>query len=134
MRFVDFATFVKLPAGTLFVPVEDGCPLGNLSIKYDEGYDNKSTITPVAPEGHFFNGVISLIPWNIADLSNILNLEMPSSFEICDNSNVDYYEYKNFLIFSSSDLDRLIKLLEWARKGCNGKNPGEVDTNEQTFI
>ena len=57
MRFVDFATFVKLPAGTLFVPVEDGCPLDNLSIKYDEGYDNKSTITPVAPEGHFLMGL-----------------------------------------------------------------------------
>lgn len=50
----------------------------------------------------------------------------PASFKIYDGCNVDYRDHKLFLIFEDADVERLIRVLEWARSGCEGPNPGEV--------
>ena len=107
MKVVDFDTFVRLPSGTIFAPYTPCCLLGEMEIKVDGGYPYKSS---PCFEGYAFNRTMTL----------------PASFEIYDGSDVDYRDYKLFLIFEDADVERLIRVLEWARSGCEGPNPGEV--------
>lgn len=52
--------------------------------------------------------------WAIGDRSD-------ASFEIYDGSSTDYMDYKMFLIFEEADIDRMIRVLEWAKNGCVGE-------------
>jgi hypothetical protein len=124
MKIVDYNTFVRLPAGTVFSPYMPCSLEGDLEIKVDGGHAYEA---PCFPEGWYFNGTMTLSPW-FEDPSLLLGLgdEAPASFEVYDGSNVDYRDYKMFLIFEDSDVERLIKVLEWARSGCKDPNPGEV--------
>lgn len=124
MKIVDYNTFVRLPAGTIFAPYTPCCLDGDLEIKVDGGHAYES---PYLPEGWGFNGTMTLSPW-FEDPCLLLGPgdEAPASFEVYDGSNVDYRDYKMFLIFEDEDVERLIKVLEWARDGCKNPNPGEV--------
>ena len=124
MKIVDYNTFVRLPAGTIFAPYTTCSLEGELEIKVDGGHAYES---PYLPEGWRFNGTMTLSPW-FENLSLLLGPgdEAPASFEVYDGSNVDYQDYKMFLIFEDEDVERLIKVLEWARSGCKDPNPGEV--------
>lgn len=124
MKLVDFETFVRLPAGTIFAPYKPTCLEDGLAIKVDEGRDwDKS-------EGYFdshsFNGVMSLEPWMDENCLFTPGDQEPASFEIYDGDNNDYRDYKMFLIFEEEDVNRLIRVLEWVKGGCVGDNPGEV--------
>ena len=112
MRIVDFETFVKLPAGTIFAPIinESFNALGDrLSIKADIGRMGKY--------GWWFNGVMPLEPWDVEIA--FYNDSIKATFEIYDGDNNDYRDYKHFLIFDTCDIDRMIKVLEWAKSGCS---------------
>lgn len=126
MKIVDFENFVRLPAGTIFAPYKPCALEDRLAIKVDEGRDwDKS-------EGYFdshsFNGVMSLEPW-LGDYSCLFRPgdQEPASFEVYDGDNNDYRDHEMFLIFEEEDVDRLIRVLEWAKGGCIGDNPGEVE-------
>ena len=63
-----------------------------------------------------FNGVMPLEPWN---LDSVFDEEsVKASFEIYDGDTNDYCDYKQFLIFEETDIDRLIQVLLWAKSGC----------------
>ena len=51
----------------------------------------------------------------------------PASFEIYDGCDIDYRDYRLFLIFEDADVERLIRVLEWARSGCEGPNLGDME-------
>ena len=125
MKLVDFNTFVRLPAGTVFAPYTPCCLDGELEIKVDGG---KPFHSFYMLEGHFFNGTMVLSPW-LGDPTFLYEPgdEAPASFEIYDGSNADYMEHELFLIFDENDIDRLIKVLEWAKSGCEGPNPGSME-------
>ena len=118
MKLVDFETFVRLPAGTIFAPYTPCVLEERLAVKTCEGWD-----TPDSPYySHVFNGVMPLHPW-VDSLSCLLydcGDEQPASFESYDGDNNDYRDYKLFLVFDEADIDRLIKVLEWAKGGCVG--------------
>lgn len=126
MKIVDFENFVRLPAGTIFAPYTPCVLEDRLAIKVDEGRDWDES------EGYFdshsFNGVMSLEPW-LGDYSCLFRPgdQEPASFENYDGDNNDYRDYELFLIFEEEDVDRLIRVLEWAKGGCVGDNPGEVE-------
>lgn len=105
MKLVGFNTFVRLPAGTVF-----------------------AHYIPCCLEGHFFNGTMVLSPW-LGDPTFLCEPgdEAPATFEIYNGSNADYMEHELFLIFDENDIDRLIKVLEWAKSGCEGPNPGSME-------
>lgn len=131
MKLVDFNTFVRLPSGTVFAPYTPCCLDGELEIKVDEG---RPILSPFIPEGHHFNGVLPLSPCFGDDSTIYLYKpgdEAPASFEIYDGSNIDYRSHDLFLIFDENDIDRLIKVLEWAKIGCEGPNPGEYRGDEE---
>lgn len=109
MRLVDFETFNKLPAGTIFAPYKP-CVLGEgLAIKVDHGYE-------IEEYGWLFNGVMPLEPCN---LDCVFDEEpIKATFEIYDGATSDYMDYEQFLIFDECDVDRLIQVLLWAKGGC----------------
>ena len=109
MHLVDFETFNRLPAGTIFAPYEQSSLKEGLSIKVDHGQEFKD-------HGWLFNGVMQLEPWNLDCVFDEESIK--ATFEIYDGATADYMNYKQFLIFDACDIDRLIKVLQWARHGC----------------
>lgn len=109
MHLVDFETFNRLPAGTIFAPYTPSVLKEGLAIKVDHGQEFKDCCWS-------FNGVMSLKPWN---LDCVFDEEpIKATFEIYDGCTNDYYGHKQFLIFDEYDIDRLIQVLQWAKHGC----------------
>ena len=123
MKIVDFETFVRMPAGTIFAPYKPCVLEEGLAIKVDEGSGVKLSWYQYS---HSFNGVMSLEPWLGDSCLFEPGDQEPATFEIHDGDNNDYRYYKMFLIFEEEDVDRLIRVLEWAKGGCVGDNPGEI--------
>lgn len=118
MKLVNFATFTKLPPGTIFAPYKPCCLQDRLAIKVDKGEPWKVIDGLV---GYHFNGIMPLEPWiDNYDILYEVGDEVPASFEIYDGSSIDYQEYNLFLIFDPTDVDRMISVLEWAKNGCKG--------------
>lgn len=87
MKIVDFATFTKLPPGTIFAPYKPCCLQDHLTIKVDKGEPWKVIDGIVA---YHFNGVMPLEPW-VGDDTDLYKVgdEESASFEIYDGSAID---------------------------------------------
>ena len=115
MKIVDFNTFCKMPAGTIFAPYEPCVLKEELAIKVDAGRDMPKDYPYYE---HCFNGVMSLSPWlGDSDLFKVGD-EAEASFEIYDGDTNDYCDYDMFLVFDEADIDRMIKVLLWVKGGC----------------
>lgn len=123
MKLVNFETFIRMPAGTVFAPYEPCVLLDRLAIKVDPGEDMPEDYPYYT---HTFNGVMELEPW-LSDHCMLWEAgdQEKASFEIYDGDTNDYRDYKLFLVFEEADVDRLISVLNWAKNGCVGENPGE---------
>ena len=117
MKIVDFDTFNRMPAGTIFAPYTP-CVLEDMfAIKIDHGRKPTNTLYH---SDWYFNGVMPLEPWN---LDNVFDEEsVRASFEIYDGDTNDYSDYKQFLILEERDIDRLIQVLMWAKDGCKDED------------
>lgn len=116
MKIVDFKTFNRMPAGTVFAPYTPCVLEEGLAIKVDHGreFDHPRR------EKWMFNGVMPLEPWN---LDSVFDEEsVKATFEIYDGDSNDYRDYKQFLIFEEADIDRLIQVLLWAKSGCKDED------------
>ena len=109
MHIVDFETFNRLPAGTIFAPYTPSVLREGLAIKVDHGREFKDY-------GWSFNGVMPLEPWNLDCVFD--EDPIKATFEIYDGATADYMDYEQFLIFDECDVDRLIQVLLWAKHGC----------------
>ena len=109
MKIVDFESFIRIPAGTIFAPYKPCALQEGLAIKTDTGSQ--------VGEKYCFNGVLSLSPW-IDVNSKLCQIgdEEEASFEIYDGNNSDYIEYEMFLIFDEVDVQNLINVLQVAKK------------------
>lgn len=116
MKIVDFRTFNRMPAGTVFAPYTPCVLEEGLAIKVDHG-----RIFAYPRYGNWmFNGVMPLEPWN---LDSVFDEEsVKATFEIYDGDSNDYHDYKQFLIFEECDIDRLIQVLLWAKGGCKDED------------
>lgn len=111
MKLVDYETFIRMPAGTIFAPYKPCVLEEELSIKVDTGREINGK--------HWFNGVMLLSPWiGVSTALYRVGDEEEAQFEVYDGDNNDYREYKTFLIFDDKDVDKLIEILQWAKKGC----------------
>lgn len=104
MKIVSFDEFIKMPSGTVFAPWKPSTFCGEVEIKVDAGEECNGTYF-----GWSFNGVCPILP--IFD-----NFE----HAVYDGATVDYMDYKQFAVFEESDIDNIIKVLQWAKNGCNG--------------
>ena len=122
MRLVNFETFNRLPPGTIFAPYTPCVLNGRLAIKVDHGREAKGY-------GWYFNGVMPLEPWN---LDSVFDEEsVKATFEIYDGDTNDYRDYDLFLIFDECDIDRLIAVLQWSKKGCPDDHESFDDYEEE---
>lgn len=122
MKIVDFKTFNRMPAGTIFAPYTP-CVLEDwLAIKVDHGRDFYLSIYH---HGWLFNGVMPLEPLNLDCVFDEESVK--ASFEIYDGDTNDYCDYDKFLIFEECDIDRLIQVLLWAKGGCKDEDYHEFD-------
>ena len=117
MHLVDFETFNRLPAGTIFAPYTPSVLKEQLAIKVDHGRE----LNPMFYNFDWvFNGIMPLEPWN---LDSVFGEEpIKATFEIYDGATVDYMGYEQFLIFDECDVDRLIQVLLWAKGGCKDED------------
>ena len=116
MKIVDFKTFNRMPAGTIFAPYTPSVLEDRLAIKVDHGRE----INYPRCGNWMFNGVMPLEPWN---LDSVFDEEsVKATFEIYDGDSNDYRDYKQFLIFEECDIDRLIQVLLWAKSGCKDED------------
>lgn len=121
MKIVDFKTFNRMPAGTIFAPYKPCVLEDRLAIKVDHG--REIDISPYG--GWSFNGVMPLEPWNISSFFG--DESVKATFEIYDGDSNDYHDYEQFLIFEECDIDRLIQVLLWAKGGCKDEDYHEFD-------
>lgn len=112
MKIVDFKTFNRMPAGTIFAPYTPCVLEDRFAIKVDHGRELKF--------GWAFNGVMPLEPWNINSFFG--DESVRATFEIYDGDSNDYRDYEQFLIFEECDIDRLIQVLLWAKGGCKDED------------
>lgn len=117
MHLVDFETFNRLPAGTIFAPYIPSVLKEGLAIKVDHGRE----LNPMFYNFDWvFNGVMPLEPWNLDSVFD--DESVRATFEIYDGDTNDYLGYKQFLIFDECDVDRLIQVLLWAKGGCKDED------------
>lgn len=121
MKIVDFKTFNRMPAGTIFAPYTPCVLEERLAIKVDHGREINHSLY-----GNWtFNGVMPLEPWN---LDSVFDEEsVKATFEIYDGDSNDYRDCERFLIFEEADIDRLIQVLLWAKGGCKDEDYHEFD-------
>lgn len=124
MKLVDFETFIRMPAGTIFAPYTPCVLVEGLAIKTDTGrpVHLSGSILPPALNGtysYYFNGVMSLTPC-IGQDTNLFQVgdEEEARFEAHDGDNNDYCNYKMFLVFDEKDIDNLMEAIQWAKKWC----------------
>lgn len=122
MKIVDFKTFNRMLAGTIFAPYTSCALEDRLAIKVDHGRDFDPGIYH---HGWLFNGVMPLEPWNLDCVFDEESVK--ASFEIYDGNTNDYCDYDKFLIFEECDIDRLIQVLLWAKGGCKDEDYHEFD-------
>lgn len=126
MKLIGFEEFCRMPSGTVFAPWEPCIFKETLSIKVDAGWDDPH----IEYCSHPFNGVMSLEPWIDPAYDDFWKIgdQLDASFEIYDGADADYMDYKMFLVFEESDVDRMINALTWAKNGCVG--PCDCSTRE----
>lgn len=117
MKIVDFETFNRMPAGTIFAPYTPCVLEDKLAIKVDHGRE----FDPMYFRFDWmFNGVMPLEPWNINSFFG--DESVRATFEIYDGATNDYHDYNQFLIFEDDDIDRMIQVLLWAKGGCKDED------------
>lgn len=122
MKLVDFKTFNRMPAGTIFAPYTPCVLEKGLAIKVDHGREFDPS---VYYHDWAFNGVMPLEPWNLDCVFDEESVR--ATFEIYDGDTNDYCDYDQILIFDECDIDRLIQVLQWAKGGCKDEDYHEFD-------
>ena len=111
MKIVDYRTFVRMPAGTIFASYEP-CVFGDFQIKTDTGHFKTR-------DEWGFLGIMPLAPYFIDDDHLAFG---PGKFEIeqaiYDIGDADYDEYGLFAILELHEVKQLINTLHWALAGC----------------
>lgn len=122
MKIVDYETFIRMPAGTVFAPYEPCVFQDRFMIKVDAGWE----YTDGRGEKRWaFNGTMPLEPWFEGDMSDwAFDLgTYDTELVVYDGDSNDAAQYKMFAVLERYEIDGLIFALEWAQNGC----PGELE-------
>lgn len=115
MIIVDYDTFIRMPAGTIFAPYTPCVFEDRFEIKVDHGceYNGKWC----------FNGTMPLEPW-LGDIGPFDFGQWDTTLETYDGDSNDASDYKMFAVLEKHEVERLIDALHWAMDGC----PCEFET------
>lgn len=122
MKIVNYEEFVRMPAGTIFAPFEPCVFTEEFAVKTDAGEERDIPYTALCPGGRMwtFNGVMPLRPW-LGEFDGFLGAQEDAEYAIYDGCHNDYDKKSMFAILEEQDVKKLIKVLEWALKGCEGE-------------
>lgn len=122
MKIVDYETFIRMPSGTIFAPWEPYVMKSEPEIKVDHGRELLIGSGGEPKRIWSFNGTCPIVPQPVEGEGDDFG-EVESEFWYYDGDSVDASAHKMFLIFEEKDIDNIIKILEWAKKGCIGDIP-----------
>ena len=125
MLIVDYDTFVRMPAGTIFAPYEPCVFKERLEIKVEHGYEWNGKWG--------YCGTMSLEPdvcYCSYDAFNYGKCE--TNMSIYDGSSTDMTEYKMFAVLEKHEIERMINALKWAMDGCPGNLEGYKEKENES--
>ena len=125
MKIVDYDTFVRMPAGTIFAPWSPYVMEELPEIKIDPGKEYTINFGRSIEKRWMFNGTCPIVPYVVQDEGFDYG-PVHSEFFYYDGDSNDAMGYTMFLIFEKDDIENMIKVLQWAKDGC----PGTDDPNE----
>ena len=127
MRIVDYETFIRMPSGTIFAPWTPCTTLEEPEIKVDHGWE----YTDDSGNARWmFDGTCVVMPRPV-ECDGFDFGECESEFFYYEGDSTDASEYKMFLIYEEDDINNIIKILEWAKKGCPGDGPEQALRGEK---
>lgn len=124
MKIVDYETFIRMPAGTIFAPWKPCVMVNEPEIKVDHGCELLIRFSEYIKNIWYFNGTCQIVPKPVEGEGFGFG-EVESEFYYYDGDSNEAQDYDMFLIFEEKDIDNMIKVLEWAKNGC----PGNDDPN-----
>lgn len=133
MKIVDYETFIRMPAGTIFAPWVPCVMKNEPEIKVDHGCEMLIESCGHTKKIWSFNGTCPIVPQPIEGEGFGFG-EVESEFWYYDGDSNDAKDYKMFLIFEEKDIDNIIKVLEWAKNGCPGNDPNEMLKGENDAV
>lgn len=124
MLIVDYETFVRMPAGTIFAPFTPCIFEDRFEIKVDPGYEYTDLFSGKKRWG--FNGTMTLEPWLGEEFADQLPDgpvygKYETELGFYDGSSADASEYKMFAVLEPHEVKRLMNALQWALDGCTGE-------------
>ena len=129
MKVVDYETFIRMPAGTVFAPVKDGNFDDEFEIKVDGGeeYEYKGK------KKYVYCGTMPLSPWLMGyNLPLECYKDYEVEMEIYDGDSNDASEYSCFAVLEPHEVKSIINALYWALDGCPGALPDNYKEVEKT--
>lgn len=115
MLIVDYDTFVRMPAGTIFAPWEP-CVYGDEpEIKVDAGHEY---VNHKGEKDWCYNGTMTFVPEIVGAALEAGKYESEPFYY--DGDQNDARDYKLFAVWEPHEVERLISCLRWAQHGCPG--------------
>lgn len=117
MKIIDYETFIRMPAGTIFAEFEPYV-FSEWEIKVDHGHEYIDSWAKVKQWG--YNGTMQIIPWFKDELppdDHIYGTYETEMFEY-DGSSADAYGTKYFAVLEPHEVKMMIRALEWALDRC----------------
>ena len=118
MLIVDYETFIRMPAGTIFAPYKPCVFEEGFQIKVDGGQEFESMFT--GEKKWAFNGTMPLEPWFDDYIYPDTYGQWDTNFEVYDGDSNDAAEYKMFAVLEPHEIQNLINILLWAANRCIG--------------
>ena len=119
MKIVDYETFIRMPAGTVFAEYEPCIFKSDWEIKVDRGEEFMDFWTGVKLWS--YNGTMKVFPWfkdELPDGETHKYGTYETEMFYYDGSSADVNETKYFAVLEPHEVKMMIRALEWALDGC----------------
>lgn len=118
MKIVDYETFIRMPAGTIFAEFEPYRFKSEWEIKVDHGHEYIDRWDKTKQWG--YNGTMQIIPWfnEGACYKEFDYGTYETEMFYYDGSSADVIGTKYFAVLEPHEIKMMIRALEWALDGC----------------
>ena len=118
MKIVDYETFIRMPAGTIFAEFEPCFFKSEWEIKVDHGEEYIDHWDKT--KQWYYNGTMKIIPWFKDELPYYDPVYGTHETEMFyyDGSSADVHGTKYFAVLEPHEVKMMIRALEWALDGC----------------
>lgn len=115
MKIVDYETFIRMPAGTIFAEYTPCAWKSEWEIKVDHGYEYTNPWNGEKSWG--YNGTTPIIPWFKEEEATTYGTFETEMF-LYDGSSADVQGTEYFAVLEPHEIKMMIRAFEWALDGC----------------